>query len=86
MAAGKPILGVLEDGTEVRSLIEECGCGRCCEPGDYAAVGELIRWYINNSDPAYLEKMGMNGRNYLEKYLTKDVSIKKYSEAIKNLG
>lgn len=35
MAEGKAIVGVLESGTEVRGLSEECNCGRCCESGDY---------------------------------------------------
>lgn len=38
MAAGKAILGVLENGTEIRGLIERCNCGRCCEPEDYVEV------------------------------------------------
>lgn len=33
MAAGKAIIGVLENGTEIRGLIEECNCGKCREPG-----------------------------------------------------
>ncbi|MFR4588847.1 MAG: hypothetical protein ACLT5Z_00525 [Eisenbergiella sp.] len=31
MAVGKAILDVLETGTEVRGLIEESVCGKCCE-------------------------------------------------------
>ena len=85
MAAGKPILGVLEEGTEVRGLIEECGCGKCCEPGDYVEVANLIRWHIENAGTSEVNQMGENGRKYLEKNLTKDVSIKKYVEAIKAL-
>lgn len=50
MAAGKAIIGVLESGTEVRGLIEECNCGRCCEPGDYVEVADIIRWYIEKHD------------------------------------
>ena len=29
--------------------------------------------------------MGKNGRKYLEKHLTKDVSVKKYKDEIKKL-
>lgn len=85
MAAGKPIIGVLEEGTEVRGLIEECKCGMCCEPGDYVKVADIIRWYIKNAGSSEINEMGKNGRKYLEKNLTKDVSIKKYMEAIKKL-
>ena len=43
------IFGVLERGTEVRELIEECNCGKCCEPGDYVEVADIIRWFIELS-------------------------------------
>jgi len=86
MAAGKPILGVLESGTEVRCLIEDSGCGRCCEPGDYIEVADLIRWYIENAGTEMVEKMGVSGRKYLENKLTKDISIEKYISSIMGLG
>lgn len=82
MATGKPILGVLEDGTEIRGIIEKCNCGKCCEPGDYVKVAELIRWYIENAGTEYVNQMGKNGRNYLVGNLTRDISVKKYIEAI----
>jgi glycosyltransferase involved in cell wall biosynthesis len=84
MAAGKPILGVLEKGTEARCLIEDTHCGKCCEPGDYVEVADLIRWYVENADSDEVKQMGSNGREYLVEHLTKDVSIEKYIKAIKN--
>lgn len=85
MAAGKSIIGVLEDGTEVRGLIEECNCGKCCEPGDYAQVAKIIEWYIKNADKEEIKQMGMNGREYLEENLTREVSVRRYAEEILKL-
>lgn len=85
MASGRPIIGVLEEGTEIRWLIEECGCGKCCEPGDYVGIAEIIHWYIVNAGIGEVKAMGENGRKYLEKNLTKDISIQKYIEEIKRL-
>lgn len=85
MAAGKAILGVLESGTEVRGLIEECNCGKCCEPGDYAEVAKILQWYIENTGSEEIEQMGMNGRAYLEKNLTREVSVRRYAEEILKL-
>lgn len=82
MAAGKPILGVLERGSEVRCLIEESHCGRCCEPGEYESVAEMIQWYIDNGETSTVKEMGENGRKYLEQYLTKETSIKRYIDEI----
>ena len=85
MGVGKPIIGVLEKGSEVRMLIEEIGCGKCCEPGDYVEVADIIRWYIENADTGEEKTMGMKGREYLEKNLTKDVSVGKYIDAIMSI-
>lgn len=85
MGVGKPILGVLEEGSEARMLIEEAGCGLCCEPGDYVDVADEIRWFIDHAGAGIVKEMGENGRAYLEKNLTKNVSIHKYIEAIKAL-
>lgn len=82
MAAGKPILGVLEKGSECSLIIEETGCGLCCEPGNYNAVKKQIMWFIKNADNGTIESMGMNGREYLVRNLTKDVSVNKYADEI----
>lgn len=82
MAAGKPILGVLEKGSEARLLIEETGCGLCCEPGDYVDVADEIRWFIERAGTGELEKMGKKGREYLVDNLTREKSVRKYAEEI----
>ncbi len=85
MAAGKPVLGILEEGTEARMLIEDSGCGTVAEPGDYKAIEESIRYYIDNKDSERLREMGMAGRRFLDEGLTKDASISKYAEVIDSL-
>ena len=82
MAVAKPILGVLEMGTQIRCLIEDACCGICCEPGEYEKVKENIRWFIKNADTDKIKRMGKNGRNYLVNNLSKDEAIRKYKEAI----
>ena len=85
MGVGRPIIGVLEEGSEIRKLIEECNCGKCCEPGNYVEIANIIRWFIENADATIIQQMGTSGRDYLEKKLTKDVSIQKYIDAMKEL-
>lgn len=85
MAAGKAIIGVLEKNTEVRGLIEESGCGKCCDPEDYVEVADIIRWYIENAGSGEVKQMGLSGREYLEKKLTKNISVSKYKEEILKL-
>lgn len=85
MGVGKPIIGVLEEDSEVRMLIDEIGCGKCCEPGDYEEVANIIRWYIENAGTDEEKEMGMKGRKYLERNLTKDGSVRKYVKVITSL-
>ena len=85
LAAGRPILGVLEEGSEIRCLIEACGCGLCCAPGDYAGIAKLLRRFTALAGSAELEAMGAAGRAYLEAHLTREQAIQNYAEAIAGL-
>lgn len=82
MAVAKPIIGVLENRTEIRSIIEESECGKCCEPGDYEEVARIIQWYIDNADSNIEKQMGFNGRKYLEAKLTRETSVNQYMKEI----
>ena len=81
-ACGKPILGVLEQGSEIRLLIEETKGGLVTEPGDYEAVEKNVRWFVDNAGSEELVQMGRRGQENLVKNLTKDVSVEKYKNAI----
>lgn len=83
-AVGKPILGVLEEKSEVRCLIEETQGGLVSNPGEYSEVKKNIQWFIENADNSALKKMGQNGHKYLMENLTKDLSVRKYAKEILN--
>jgi len=83
MAVGKPILGVLEKGSEAQQLIERSNCGIVVEPQDYEGISEMIQYFYNMKHEK-LNKIGLNGREYLEKNLRKDISIDKYREVLKS--
>ena len=85
MAAGKPVLGILEDGAEARIIVEESDCGIVVDPGDYDAIRKSIKYYIENKDTSRLREMGANGRRFLEANLKRETSIRKYAEELKNL-
>lgn len=82
MAAGKPVFGVLEDQSEAQLIIEESGCGLTATPGDYPAIEALMHQFIQLRGSDALDQMGAKGREYLERNLTKKVSISKYYEEI----
>lgn len=83
-ASGKAVLGVLEEKSEIAYLIEETQSGLLAEPGDYETIKMNIQWFIDNASSEKIKQMGEKGREYLQEHLTKDISIKKYIEAIKD--
>src|SRR5690606_30117180 len=85
MAAGKPVLGVLEQGSEVQRLIFESGAGVVIEPQDYRGVVHAIQ-YLRSLDPNELKAMGLKGRVYLEENLTRDTSINKYRSVFQEVA
>lgn len=83
MAVGKPVLGVLENGSEAQLLIENSGCGLSVEPKDYDGIKGLIQWFYDNRDKA--ESMGSKGRSYLEANLKMCDSLEKYENILLKL-
>ncbi len=82
MAAAKPVLAVLEQGSECERIIAETGCGLCCEPADYAAVQQNIMAFLQGYTAVQLTAMGVRGRVYLEQHLTKTISVTQYIKTI----
>lgn len=85
MAAGKPVIGILEPGSEARLIIEEAGCGLVENPGDYVSIEKMISHFVEHRNENELTQMGHNGREFLEKNLVKDLSIRKYAKEIESL-
>lgn len=84
-AVGKPVIGVLEEGAEIWELIREAGCGVVCEPGRYDQIQRNIQEFIHDIGSDKISDMGHRGYRYLMRYLTKDMSIRKYMDQIKAL-
>ena len=82
LAVQKPVIGVMEPGAEARLIMEEIGCGYVCDPGDYEHVTRHVRWFIEHAGSEEVTEMGRRGREYLEKNLTRDVSVGKYVDEI----
>ncbi len=84
-AVAKPVLAALEEGTEIRSLIEETDSGLISDPEDYKKLKANILSMINMSGTDELARMGESGYEKLVQELKMDISINKYKEAIMRL-
>ena len=83
-AAGKPVLAVLEEGSEIRCIIKECSSGLISEPEDREVLFENINIFAKMSTEE-LQKMGQSARSFITDNMTKKMSIERYSDVIQNL-
>ncbi|OXS79118.1 glycosyltransferase family 4 protein [Domibacillus enclensis] len=84
MAAGKPILGVLEQESEAQMLIDRSGAGIVVEPQNYDEIkGSIELFYKMTKEER--TTMGLSGRRYLEENLKRELSIDKYRTLLKEL-
>lgn len=83
LATAKPVLAVLEEGTEARNIVESTHCGYTVSPKDYDGIAQLIERFAGHNREE-LQTMGERGRAYMLKHLTRDISIEKYRWEIKN--
>lgn len=81
MAAGKPILGMINGGAA--DLIAEFDCGYCAASGDADGLAEYIRANVLPNKKAFSCK-GDNGRRAYEKYFVKDLCIDNLKEILNN--
>lgn len=82
-AAGKPVLAVLEHGSEVERLIREAHSGLIAEPGDYLGIESNLRGLLSGN--VNLVEMGDANRQLVVTKLTKTISVESYRKAILSL-
>lgn len=80
MATGTPIIASFDLGGEMERTIYKANCGLCVEAGDAEKlVDAILELY---SDFERKMKMGLNARNYAEKYACKEICVRQYIEEI----
>ncbi len=84
LAVGKPVLAVLEKGSEARDIVETAECGYTVSPKDYDGIEVLINRFIDKKDSMELAVMGENGYKYMLSHLTREISIQKYYNEIES--
>jgi colanic acid biosynthesis glycosyl transferase WcaI len=83
LAAGRPVLAAIDDGTEIPRILGESGAGVTVEPDDpeqfTAAVAELV------ADSTRLRAMGMAGRRWVESAASPQAIAVAYEDLIGEL-
>lgn len=78
MAAGKPILYIGDNGTEIWRVVEENNIGYCFEPGNFT---EIIS-FLNNISKDDLLAKGNKARLLAENKYSKEIILNKFKQLV----
>jgi glycosyltransferase involved in cell wall biosynthesis len=81
LAAGKPFIAAVEDGSEPALLIEEWACGLRVEPGDPRALADAVLQMRQGP----LEEMGMRARSAAEERYNRHRATRAYLKVLEEL-
>lgn len=81
MAAGKPIIGMIEGSA--REVIDEARCGFCVKPDDINGFSKLMVEFIEKKHD--LTRMGNNGKDYFRKHFRKETFMNQLEEELMNI-
>jgi glycosyltransferase involved in cell wall biosynthesis len=81
MAAGKPIIGSING--ETNNVIDESGCGFCCDAEDYKELANIIIQFCNSD---YKMEMAENSYNYYIRNFSKERFITVLENTLIKLG
>ncbi len=83
LAAGRPVLASIDEGSEVASVVEKAGCGTAVPPEDTEAFCASLARLLDQPDE--LVAMGRRGRSFVETWLTPAVQAERYEQLFETL-
>jgi colanic acid biosynthesis glycosyl transferase WcaI len=78
LAAGRPVLAAVDEGTEVARTVERAGAGRAVPPDDPAAFVDGLRAML--TDRPLLPEMGRAGREFVEGWASPAAVARSYEQ------
>jgi putative colanic acid biosynthesis glycosyltransferase WcaI len=69
MASARPVLASVPENSEIARLVKDAGCGEEVPPEDPQSLAQAIKRLSNQREK--LQVYGVNGRRYVEEYLTR---------------
>jgi colanic acid biosynthesis glycosyl transferase WcaI len=83
LAAGRPFVASVDEGTEIARLAGSSGAGIAVPPEDAEALTKAIRRVVEDPDEA--ERMGKAGRNFVEGLIHPSAVAEAYEALFKNI-
>jgi glycosyltransferase involved in cell wall biosynthesis len=84
LLSGKPIIACVERESDVANILKEARCGFVIEPENEDALSIKMK-EVYEFDYSYLEAMGIRGREYALKHLSKEVNLNKLVSVIEGV-
>lgn len=82
MAAGKPAIAAVDNGSETWSLLQRAKCGLCVEPEDATSLADAILQYYRDAEAR--GEAGRHAREYVESEFRASVVAERYLDALQN--
>jgi len=83
MAAGRPVVGMMDEDTDAAKVILESGCGLIVPPRDPGKLARAILTFYEN--PELREQMGQAGRLYAEKHFNRKTNTARYDRILREI-
>lgn len=83
MAAAKPYIASVDEGSTVWKLTDQVGCGVCVEPENGRALAEAVLRLQN--DEQGRQAMGQNGRQFVERNFAREAITDRYRASLESL-
>lgn len=82
MAAGKPAVAAVDEGSETWTLLQRSQCGLCVEPEDATSLAKAVLQYYRDSQAR--SDAGRNARAFVEREFKPGVVAERYLTAMQN--
>ncbi len=83
MAAGRPYIAGVDEGSNVWRLTGAAGCGVCVQPEDGEALARAVLFL--QSEAGMAKAMGRQGREYVERHFAREVITNRYRMVLESL-
>jgi colanic acid biosynthesis glycosyl transferase WcaI len=83
LAAGRPLVASVDEGSEVARTVERAGAGVATPPEDAEAFTKALRSLIDS--PSELDRMGADGRRFVETWASPTAVARAYEELFEEL-
>ncbi|MCP3991582.1 MAG: glycosyltransferase family 4 protein [Actinomycetia bacterium] len=83
LAAGRPVLASIDEGSEVATTLAAAGAGVSVPPEDHDAFQKALGAMVD--DPSRLETMGRDARAYVERCMTPQEQAERYESLFATL-